>query len=101
MTRVIEADLRNIKTPEALQVYLGFILRAPDWYGCNLDALYDVLTETVRPTLMRVMPPICPEMRMFAYILRLFRVLDDAAESCPDFTWEEVLPAGEKIHAGH
>ena len=36
MTHVIEADLRNIKTPEALQVYLGFVLRAPDWYGCNL-----------------------------------------------------------------
>ena len=43
--RIIEADLRRIETPEALQVYLGYVLRAPDWYGRNLDALYDILTE--------------------------------------------------------
>ena len=100
MTHVIEADLRNIKTPEALQVYLGFVLRAPDWYGCNLDALYDVLTETACPTLMRVLPPTCPDVKMSAYIPRLIRVLDDAADACPEFAWEEVSPVMEKTHAG-
>ena len=43
--REVTADLRNIATPAALQIYLGYVLCAPEWYGCNLDALYDILTE--------------------------------------------------------
>ena len=88
--RIIEADLRNIRTPEALQVYLGYILRAPEWYGRNLDALYDILTETVRPTRLRVLPPENPAPAMAAYWPRLIRVLSDAADACPAFSWEEV-----------
>ena len=87
--RIIEADLRRIETPEALQMYLGFVLRAPDWYGRNLDALYDILTETVRPTRLVVLPPEDMNGKMAAYWPRLVRVLSDAAEACPAFSWEE------------
>ena len=85
--REIVADFRQIETPEALQVYLGYVLRAPEWYGRNLDALYDVLTDTKRPTRLVVLPPAYPSERMEAYYERLRRVLCDAAEACPAFSW--------------
>ena len=87
--RIIEADLRHIDTPEALQVYLGYILRAPAWYGQNLDALYDILTEIVRPTRLIVLPPEKETERMIAYWPRFLRVLNDAADICPAFSWEK------------
>lgn len=85
--REVTADLRNITTPAALQVYLGYVLRAPEWYGCNLDALYDILTETAKPMRLTLLLPgrFSPEME--AYWPRLRRVLDDAEEACPAFTW--------------
>ena len=86
--RIIEADCRRIETPEALQVYLGYVLRTPAWYGRNLDALYDILTETAWPTRLLVLPPENPNERMAAYWPRLVRVLSDAAEACPAFSWE-------------
>lgn len=85
--RRIEADLRNIGTPEALQVYLGYLLRAPGWYGENLDALYDVLTEIARPTCLCFRLPSVMTPAMEAYWPRLRRVLEDAAEASPAFCW--------------
>ena len=39
-------DIRNINTKKELQEILREVLPLPDYYGNNLDALYDVLTET-------------------------------------------------------
>lgn len=98
--RIYTADLTNIETPEALQVYLGYVLGAPEWYGRNLDALYDVLTETARPTRLRVLPPARPNAAMAAYMRRLARVLRDAAEACPAFSFELDEKAEDGAHAG-
>lgn len=45
MEQVFYIDLKNVTTKEALQDVLVKELPLPDYYGRNLDALYDVLTE--------------------------------------------------------
>lgn len=86
--REITADLRHIASPAALQVYLGYVLRAPDYYGENLDALYDILTEEAEPVRLTLQLPerFSPEME--AYWPRLRRVLDEAEEANPAFCWK-------------
>ena len=38
-------DCTKIHNQEDLHEIFRQILRFPEWYGCNLDALYDCLTE--------------------------------------------------------
>ncbi|MBO4912364.1 MAG: barstar family protein [Butyrivibrio sp.] len=46
MEKVFYIDLAEVMTPEELQSELVKELPLPDYYGRNLDALYDVLTES-------------------------------------------------------
>ena len=39
-------DCTKIHSKEDLHEIFRQILCFPDWYGCNLDALYDCLTDT-------------------------------------------------------
>ena len=45
MEKVFYIDLRSIATKEELHGLLAKELPLPDYYGRNLDALYDILTE--------------------------------------------------------
>ena len=45
MEQVFYIDLKGITTKEALQERVAQELPVPEYYGKNLDALYDVLTE--------------------------------------------------------
>lgn len=45
MEKVFYIDLKGAKTKEELHEILKETLPLPDYYGGNLDALYDVLTE--------------------------------------------------------
>jgi len=42
-------DGRNIKDKQSLHAYLKEQCNFPDYYGNNLDALYDVLTDRAEP----------------------------------------------------
>ena len=42
---MITLDARQLWEKEAAHRYLQQTLKLPDYYGCNLDALYDCLTE--------------------------------------------------------
>ena len=42
---IIELDCREMTDKPALHAYLKEKLALPEYYGKNLDALYDVLTE--------------------------------------------------------
>lgn len=42
---VYEIDLIGVESAAALHARIREILPVPEWYGNNLDALYDVLTE--------------------------------------------------------
>lgn len=48
--RTITLDLERMTSVSALHKYLRSALALPVYYGANLDALYDCLTEIVEPT---------------------------------------------------
>lgn len=77
--RTIELDIRHIQTVRALHIYLRYMLRLSPHYGCNLDALHDVLCEESEPThiVLRTGGDVSAEMA--AYLPQLVRVLEDAA----------------------
>ena len=71
-------DGSSVGSREVLHRTLAAGLRLPDWYGGNLDALYDALGDVAEPTnLVLRGAPASDEMA--AYLPRLTRVLEDAA----------------------
>ena len=48
--RTITLDLERMTSVPALHKYLRSALALPVYYGANLDALYDCLTEIAEPT---------------------------------------------------
>ena len=47
-------DCSGIHNPEDFHDYLVEVLILPDWYGTNLDALYDCLTAITEETRIRL-----------------------------------------------
>jgi ribonuclease inhibitor len=43
-------DCSAVRNPEEFHDYLVEVLTLPDWYGTNLDALYDCLTSITEET---------------------------------------------------
>jgi len=43
--RYVEIDLEGAASKKAVLVAIGRALEFPQWYGANLDALYDCLTD--------------------------------------------------------
>ena len=52
--RIAVLDGDAISTREELHAALARELALPDWYGGNLDALYDCLTDLGEETVLRV-----------------------------------------------
>lgn len=53
--RTVVLDARRLTERTAAHAYLARKWNAPEHYGHNLDALYDILTETTEPTMLLVM----------------------------------------------
>jgi len=77
MKRVI-VDLTHIKTPRGMHAYMAYIMDFPSYYGRNLDALYDMLTEISEPTQMIIRRPAELSVEMKTLFPRLSLVLHDA-----------------------
>ena len=73
----IVLDLRGAQTPEAAHDYLRRALAFPDYYGKNLDALYDLLSVWDIPAAFVLRLPGRGDMA--AYGKRLRRVFEDSA----------------------
>lgn len=73
-------DVRNIQTVRALHIYLAYCLDLPAHYGRNLDALHDVLCEESRALMLCVAGADEAQGELAAYVPRLMRVLQDAAQ---------------------
>ena len=73
-------DIRNIRTVKALHIYLAYRLDLPAYYGKNLDALYDVLSAESCDTAITLIGTAEAQGELAAYIPRLIRVFEDAAE---------------------
>ncbi|MCI9366661.1 MAG: barstar family protein [Oscillospiraceae bacterium] len=72
--RLDGAQLQNRK--EAMEL-LGQALALPKWWGRNLDALYDCLTDLGRPVRLEISRREAMEASAFGRLL--LRVLEDAA----------------------
>ena len=78
--RKVTLDLTNIHTPRAAHVYIGYKMGFPAYYGRNLDALHDMLTDIAEPTQMIIRRPAALVAEMEAYFPRLALVLHDSQE---------------------
>ena len=45
MTKLYTVNLADVTSEDELHDRLGQILEAPEWYGRNMDALHDCLTD--------------------------------------------------------
>ncbi len=88
-TAVVILNGRRMKTPARAHAYIKRKLSFPDYYGGNLDALHDCLTQ--RGTDMRLIVKHTDALRArlgAAYAERLFSVLADSAAENPRLTLE-------------
>ena len=76
--RIAILDGDAISTVEELHAALARELDLPKWYGGNLDALYDCLTDLDEETILRVVHPEALEEKLGQTARGLWRVLSDA-----------------------
>lgn len=73
-------DGEAIETREQLHTVLQQDLELPEWYGRNLDALYDSLTDSHDPISIEFQNREALETRLGRYAKALEQVIRDAAE---------------------
>lgn len=78
--RTIKLDLNKMTSLPALHNYLHQALELPEYYGMNLDALHDCLTELAVPTEILVPAQVKDEKYLGWYGEQLLAVLQDASE---------------------
>ena len=81
-------DCTNATSKEALHQYLKEVLHLPDYYGGNLDALFDCLTEIGSPTRL-VLQHTQRLISLGDYGEALLSTFRDAALENPNITLEE------------
>ena len=84
--RTVVLDCAQMTSREAAHDYLARELSFPDWYGRNLDALYDLLSTC--PELNLTLTNAAAIAKLFRYGDNLMLTLRDAAEANPNFTLE-------------
>lgn len=77
--KTIRLNVTNIATAKALQIYLAYMLELPAYYGKNLDALHDVLSEVCEPLRIELVGEACSD-EMHTYLPRLERVVKDCVQ---------------------
>ena len=82
MERVV-IDCGTIRTKEAFHAALSQALRFPAWYGGNLDALHDLLTEIGTDTTLQLHGWADAEAALGAYGSRLEKVMAVSALKNP------------------
>lgn len=77
--RVIKLDIEKMRSLPMLHKYLHTALALPEYYGANLDALYDCLTEIVEPTELVVPKKVASDEYLGWYGQQFLQMLQDAA----------------------
>ncbi len=77
----IRLDGARLRDREEAMELLDQALTLPEWWGRNLDALYDCLADLGRPVRLEVFRR--ETMVETPFGRRLLRVLEDAAEELP------------------
>ena len=76
--RKITLDIERMRSLPMLHKYLHTALALPEYYGANLDALYDCLTEIVEPTELVVPKKVADEAYLGWYGQQFLQLLEDA-----------------------
>ena len=79
-------DGRALESREALHQALAALLPLPAYYGKNLDALHDCLTDLSDPVHLTVLHAQALENALGAYCRSFHRVLSDSAQENGHFT---------------
>lgn len=82
-------DGREIKDRGMLHDTLAVSLRFPDWYGRNLDALYDCLTDLQEDTEIQILHESIMEEHLGEYAISLVKVIHMAAEDNSKIKWKQ------------
>ena len=77
--RIITLDIEKMRSLPMLHKYLHTTLALPEYYGANLDAFYDCLTEIAEPTELVVPQKVAAEAYLGWYGQQFLQVLQDAA----------------------
>lgn len=80
----IELDFKDLFTPRQIHEYIAEKLDFPDYYGKNLDALYDCLTDICEDTHITIKNHDILDYREN----RIINTFLDAAEECGELTVE-------------
>ncbi len=86
----IYCRLKDLESPDIIQDIFTEALEVPGYYGRNLDALYDVLTDLSDETKVILDFNDCNEEELPDAAVQLLRVLYDAAEENDSLILEEV-----------
>ena len=78
--RKINLDIEKMRSLPMLHKYLHTSLALPEYYGANLDALFDCLTELAEPTELVVPRQVADEAYLGWYGQQFLQMLQDAAE---------------------
>ena len=76
-------DGNSVISMEDIHASLARQLEFPEWYGGNLDALHDCLTDFHEDVDLSIVHPEALFERQGSAYVRLTRVLSDAAEENP------------------
>lgn len=82
-------DGREIKDREMLHDTLAVSLGFPDWYGRNLDALYDCLTDLQEEIEIYFLYESAVEEHLKNYMQDFIKVVDRAKEENPKIKWNK------------
>ena len=77
--RKITLDIEKMRSLPMLHKYLHTALALPEYYGSNLDALYDCLTEMSESTELVVPKKVADEAYLGWYGQQFLQMLEDAA----------------------
>lgn len=83
--KILTLDGAAVHTRDELHDALSAALSLPEWYGRNLDALHDCLTEIGAETRLVIRNPEALREHLGAYADRFLLVLRDSAEENPAF----------------
>lgn len=79
----IELDCREMTDKQTTHAYLKQMLQLPEYYGNNLDALYDVLTDRAESTELVLKHWQCLHEQLGGYGVSLMETMRQASEENP------------------
>lgn len=86
--KTVTICLEKYKTPEELHADISKMLKFPAYYGANLDALFDCLTEICEPVILKIPQVMTEKYQLGDYGKKLVCVIEHAATENPNIQLE-------------